>query len=48
MVASLKWAYGLDLIYRDGLYNVTASVNTLTEAFALGKLSQLININRDG
>ena len=48
MVVGLKWAYGFGLIYRDGLYNMTASVNILTEAFVLGKLPRLININRDG
>jgi hypothetical protein len=37
MVVGLKWAFGLGLIYRDKLYNVTASVITLTEAVALEK-----------
>jgi len=37
MVVGLKWACGLGLIYRDGLYNVTASVNILIEAVALEK-----------
>ena len=48
MVVGLKWACGLGFIYGDGLCNVTASVNILTEAVALEKPPQLININRDG
>jgi hypothetical protein len=44
MVVGLKWACGLGLIYRDRLYNVTASVNLLTEAVALGKPPQLIKL----
>ena len=48
MVVGLKWAYGLGFIYRDGLYNVTASVNILTETVALEKPSQVKNINRGG
>jgi hypothetical protein len=31
------WASKLGLIYQGGLYNMTASVNVLTETVALGK-----------
>ena len=35
-------------IYRGGPYNVTTSVNVLTETVRLGQPPQLIDINRDG
>ena len=42
------WASGLGLIYRGRLYNVTASVNVLTEAVVFEKSPPLININQGG
>ena len=35
-------------IFRNGSYRVPASVNRLTEVFALEQLSRLIDINREG
>jgi len=39
-----RWA----TIFGGGFYSTSASVNRLTEAFALEKLPRLIDINRGG